>query len=216
MKKSAIILTILILAVSCSKSEDAFHGSGRSSSEIGRIYMLGIINDIVVDNLQQMENALFISERDGTGASFDKGGKALTDDGAVWTLTREGSALKGLTITRQSEDTWLMERKGDYPILDVVYPTNYKMTVVKGESQTASHYNWDVTITGDRTEKEGYSCRFSSDGVLKFSYEKGNTSDWDKCQGYLMMSVKKNNEAVDEACLVLDGGQYDAVFRRVL
>lgn len=215
MKKTVILLAIL-LAASCSKNYDAFSGSGRSTSETGRMYMIGIVNDVVVDNLQQLESALFISERGADALSFNTGGKKLTDEGAVWTLTREGSVFNGLKITRTGENSWEMERSGEYPILGVIYPTSYKISVVRGSSKNASHYDWDVSLNGKRTEKEGYACAFSSDGVLSFTYEKGNTADWNSCKGYLMMSVTKNNKAVDEACLVLDGGESEAAFRRLL
>ena len=219
MKKVLTVLAFLCLILSCSKYYDyvegGFNGSGRSGNGSCRTYMLGIVNDLVVDNLQQIENALFISERETNSMSFDMGGKALTEEGAVWILKRENSSLSGLKITCKGKDTWLMERSGDYPILSSTYPTEYSMTVVRSKGEIESHYNWDVTLNGKRNEKEGYACSFSSDGPLKFTYVSGSTSNWSSCTGYLMMSVTKNSTLVDEACLILNGGEYDAVLRRL-
>ena len=220
MKKIIILLSLLAGVVSCQKYyegiDDSFQGSGRSENNtVGRNYMIGIVNDLIVDNLLQMENALFINDRGGNTISCNTGGKSLTEEGAEWTMTRSNSSLNGLIIKYKGENSWFLERTGDYPILDVEYPTNYKMTVTKSDGPNSDHYNWDVVIVGDRIERNGYSCSFYSDGVMKFTYTKGYYF-WNECKGYLMMSVKKNNEAVDDACLVLDGGENEAVFRRVL
>ena len=224
MKKTCLfILIVAVLAAACSKG-DSYDGSlsgGHASSPTAyspaRAYMLRIADDLVTENLDMLENALYLNRLGTTSGStgFKTGGADLETPGTSWEVTREGN-LKGLTLTHAAAaDTWILQQKGDYTLGGDTYATSYTLSAVRKEAfeGAESHFSWVVTLEGSRTEQQGYSCTFVTYGAI--SYQAATTSQW-RTSGVLGMTVYKKGTAIDRATLTIKGNNYEAEFRNGL
>ena len=157
--------------------------------------------------MQAMEYAIIADNVSGALASgFSSNGKGINETGAVWTVLSFKN-LSGTVIKKGEEkDTWTLTREGDYPILSNEYPTEYTITLTKTGNINESHFNWEVSVQGFRTERGGYECTFNSDGKILFTGV-DNPKGWDNCKGSLFMFVTKYGKVVDKCCLICDGGR---------
>ena len=224
MNKKTILLCLALplLLLSCSKGynigEEYYNGSNPGNKNAGRSYMLQLANDLVIDNLKTLENALY-ADRLGAApgeesASYDKGGKSLREKGAVWTVTYQGG-LVGLVITALGEDTWRLEWDGEYDLGGNAYPTKYTLTATcLEEMQQKSHFDWAVELDGTRTEREGYSCHFWTKKTLWYEVMDRSYAGWYSCNGLLVMIVQKNGKGLDSSSLELRGTPNEAQYRR--
>lgn len=215
MKKLIYLTLVLGALASCTKgyNESSFNGSGRVSGSQGRVYMLGIANDLVVDNLQVLENALYADLLASGGAvSYETGGKSLRTPGAEWKV-KYLDGYKGLSLKCLGEDSWTLRYEGDYLLGSNTYPTRYTLTARSAVKEKENHYDWDVTLDGYRTEKGGYSCHFWTDSPLRYQSD-GEIRGWSNCFGVLMMTVYKDGQGIDGTMLELNGPLSSANFHQ--
>ena len=81
------------------------------------------------------------------------------------------------------------------------------------------HYNWKVTLTGERVEREGYSCQVNTPVPLQYQVGVGSqqtAKGWNMMYGTLTMNVYKNGNLVDLCELVFNGVPYNAKYTRGL
>ena len=204
------------LFTACSKADadDAFGGHTDSFDEV-RDYMTAIADELVTQNLQELETALSASQNDGMARYFYKtNGKALTEDGAVWTVTREG-VLYGLVISKYAgqENCWTLVFDGDFKLNGYTYPTKYTMTVTAADASISPHRSWNVVIAGERHEEDGYNCTFQSDGTI--SYPALSEDKLWNAYGYLLMTVFEGKKQIDKVVMQLKGGKSDSVVAHI-
>lgn len=211
-----ICLVAVLFCSACSKddADDAFGGYTEPSDQV-LDYMTNLANKLVTLNLQELETALSASQADGMGRYFYRtNGKALTEEGAVWTLTREGD-LYGLVISRYAgqDNCWTMAFDGDFKLDRYSYPTAYTMTVTAADASVAAHRSWDVVLVGERHEKEGYWCAFASDGPIQYR-SLSEDKLWN-AYGYLLMTVYEDDTKIDRVVMQLKGGKSDSVIAHI-
>lgn len=222
MKKNNALcwLALPFLLLSCTKGyidEDvSYTGTGIGNGG-GRTYMLLITNDLVVDNLKTLENALYADQlgiSPDKSVSYDTGGKSLREKGAVWTL-KYMSGFEGLRMTALGEDSWLLEWDGDFDLGNNTYPTRYALTATCRDDMTQlSHFDWEVALDGTRTERDGYACHFWTENPLWYEVQGKSDEYWSSCTGLLVMEVTKNGKSIDGSTLQMKGYPSDAIYRR--
>ena len=215
-------LALPFLFLACSKGydvgEEYYSGSTHGNSGVGRLYMLNIADALVIDNLKTLENALYADHLGGSStedsASYEKGGKSLRTQGATWKVTYL-SGLVGLTITADGDNSWTMRWDDDMDLDGNTYPTKYTLTATCTEDMSQkSHFNWEVTLDGSRTEREGYACHFWTRAPLLYEVQGASDARWASCTGILFMEVSKNGKGVDGCTLQLQGPMSNALYRR--
>lgn len=180
---------------SCAYHYDCDFGSfsGSNSRIDGPIhaYMLGLSDDLVVDNLKEMER-------------FLSSGQDAWTTGSTYTAGRDNN-VKGAVIEKDAADSvWTIRNKTNYPLLGTKYPTDYSMTVRMLPCETSDYHDWKVTIDGTRQEKEGYGCRFRTDDGLQYKVS-GTSYAWRECFGKLRMETCKGEKKLDEYIIILNG-----------
>lgn len=211
MKRFYTIFMIAILAVvACSKEdnidpEDALGGHSEPDSALAS-YMLDIANDIVAGSLEELEDALAVGTGSGLARYFyTTNGLALTETGAIWTVQRDGE-LYGLQMTCLGETlTWRLDFGGKLKINGYSYPTEFSIVAKASDPTQTGHRSWNVSLTGDRTEKDGFTCHFASDGLLE--YRALSTSALWGAYGYVVLDVYENRIHVDKVVMELRGGK---------
>lgn len=236
MKKTIFCIFAALALVSCTREYDKaeWSGSYNYGEYAGREYMMCVADNLIVDNLKQMEAAIFIdSISSETSSRFDTGRKSIWASDAEWTVTNEDSGvLEGLKLKKAAADsTWTLSRKGKYPFgyynstmsdesLPNFYDTDYEMDVrmicaAEGKGME-DHYFWAVTLKKcERTEDKGYSSKIYSTGA-PIEYTEGGFCAWDLCYGTLMMEVYKGGTLIDKARLQLIGTQGASAYIRNL
>lgn len=209
-------LAAATLCAACSKADpdDAFGGYKEPSDRV-KDYMTFIADQLITQNLQELETALSASQDGGLGRYFYKtNGKVLTEDGAVWTVTREGS-LYGLVISKvDGQKSWNLSFDGDFTF-DYVdsYRTTYTLQATAADASVAAHRSWDVSLNGERHEKEDFWCSFSSDGTI--SYPALSEDKLWNAYGYLLMTVFEGEKQIDKVVMQLKGGKSDSVVAHI-
>lgn len=191
MKKTLYILAAAVLALcSCSKgSTSIVGGHDNYSYTAGGRYMMYIADDLVAGALEDLEMALDMGKTEITWAS----------------------RFNGMTIVKDSENTWLLSYEGPFAFDGQSYQTSFTMTATKANE--LKHANWNTSIVGQRVEREGYRCTFESVGNI--SYQVLNTNKgWDALYGRLSMLVYRNNEKKDGCILEFNGAPSQATFLR--
>ena len=205
MKKIAFIILTVALA-SCAKI-DYYGGSEERGSSIAENYLLIMATDLLPDYLIALESSLSYDTYgyylNASGQSdYETGGKSIRVPGNSWTVSSKHK-VSGLSITCKGNDTWDLYREGPYKFFnnekDDGYTTMCKMTAQIIGEVAAGHYNWKVTFTGGRTEREGYSCTFESSPLLEYTCTDAKSYAWDYCNGSATLVVNKNGEKVDMA-----------------
>lgn len=241
MKKTIFLLFAIFSLSGCAKyfNDNEWSGSYDYGENAGRIYMLNVANNLIVDNLKHMEIALFVdANSSGTSGRFSYTGDIWTA-GSEWTVTERDSYLTGLKIVKTAEDsTWTISRSGGYPFgYSYPYghhyfgydgapePSNYFHTVYEMEirmlpdhssAKSPDHNPWRVSLTKfTRTEDKGYSSSLYT-GANYLEYTGGSLGGWSECHGILFMEVYKDKKLIDKARLQLDGGQGSGSYIRNL
>lgn len=218
MKKIAIILLGILLITSCKKdffSTDEWGGTYDYAEMAGCDYMLCVADNLIVDNLKQMETALFIESQGSTSSTRFVFNGSIWTVGNEWKVSDKSSLLPGMSIKRVAADsTWTLSRKGKYSFSGYDFDTDYEMDIrmhpdTSGRA-TGDHFWWDVTLKKcNRTEDKGYRSEITTPAgsVLEYSY--GTMGRWAYCYGVLGMKVYKDDELIDVARLQINGGRYN-------
>lgn len=178
-------------------------------------YMTAIADNLVCDNLRELESALKVSASGGLGKYFyDTNDKALTDDGASWTVKKECN-VTGLKIEKVSGvAAWKMTYSGKYSFSNNEYDTAITINAEQEDPTATGHQSWNVTIEGTRTEEEGYSCAYTTDGT-PIQYKSFGEGTYWNAYGYLMMTVFKDGTQIDKVVMELAGGKSDSSMVRL-
>ena len=200
---------VLLLATACHKAdEDAFGGNFSAEGNPVREYMLSLADELVASALEELEEALGYDEQSAASQAFYDMKGDLKQPGGIWVLRRE-SLMKGLVLRMLEEEVWVLDFDGDLLLSIDTYPTSFTIRAERIDAQNP-HTDWKVTLQGQRTERNGYSCTFSSDGPI--SYEVLFTDRLWQAFGSLQMDVFKDNTLVDKAFLSLRGPRSAAAF----
>ena len=219
MKKTFyILLGILLMAVSCKKDDffgNEWSGTYDSSEYAGYEYMLRIADNLIVDNLKQIETAIFVQNTStgNTSTRFNRSG-SIWDSDCKWVVTHRGGALEGLEITRAAADsTWTLKREGKYDLgygdesnFDTKYEMDVRMMRDTSSRASTDHFWWLVTLKEcTRTENDDYVAKFATLPGKSLEYVYGSFCSWNYCYGVLTMQVFKGTEVLDVARLQLNG-----------
>lgn len=227
MKKYLIIAATALLAASaCTKGyeavDDGVGGRTNANNRDARSYMMSVADNLVTDALDELEMGLLVQDNGrGTSGHFDISGGSLLANGVAWTVIADDSLLKGLTLKCTGASTWTLTYTGDYSLLGERYPVDFTLVAAQGTLIKGHHYNWNVTLAGDRTEREGYRCKFSTDGLVKYQVAMeqdvpANYPGWNKVDGSFLMEIYKETKLVDVWQLDFAGYPSDAQFTRSL
>ena len=193
MKKIIYLFAAAVLALSsCSKGADIVGGGyDYYYYSPGGEYMMHIADDLIAGALEDLEIASQMGKTEITWAS----------------------RFTGMQIVQAEENVWHLNFKGPFAFDDKSYQTVFTMSATKLNEE--EHADWDVIITGTRTEREGYRCSFESLGAITYR-AMGTTTGWDYLFGRLSMIVY-NNEGKKDGCLMhFDGAPSRAQFIRGL
>ena len=220
MKRLLFVFALAATLCACSKESynDEFTGSFSYNTSAGSNYLQTIADELLVDNMRALENALefnsFGSVSNSRTSSYHSNGKNLWEPGAEWTVNAVTS-IKGVKISKDAADsTWTMTRDDDYSLSGHSYPTTYSITLRmhKGEN---FHFDWEVSAQGTRTESKGYGCKFWTDGPI--NYQTANSGyNWSMAFGTIWMEVNCEEEIVDRAFIRYNGSTSDFRYMRGL
>lgn len=193
MKKILYLFAAAVLALSsCMKGDDDIVGGhGGYTNTPGGQYMMHIADDLMAGALEDLEIALELGKTEVTWAS----------------------RLSGMTIVKADENVWHLSFEGPFAFDDNSYQTAFTITATMLNEE--KHADWDVTITGTRTEREGYRCSFESLGAITYKALYTN-SGWDMLYGRLSMLVYNKDGKKDGCLLTFDGAPSRAQFVRGL
>jgi hypothetical protein len=192
MKKILYVFAAAVLALSsCTKGADIVGGYDYYEYTLGGQYMKHIADDLMAGALENLEIAIDLGKTEVTWASH----------------------FSGMTIQKADENVWHLSFEGPFAFDEKTYQTAFVMTATKLNEE--KHADWDVTITGSRTEREGYRCTFESLGTITYKAlytEQG----WDMLYGRLSMLVFNKDTKKDGCMLTFDGAPSQAHFVRGL
>ncbi len=222
MKRILFAAAILASLCACSRNsydtDSEFTGTFSYNTTAGSNYLQEIATGLLVDNMRALENALefnsFGSVSNSRTSAYHSNGKDLWQAGAEWTVSAVTS-IKGVKITKvEADSTWTMTRSGNYAIGSNSYPTEYSITLRmhKGEG---FHYNWGLTASGTRTERDGYGCRFWTDGTVDYLIGQ-SVYNWADAVGTIWMQVNCGEEVVDKSFIRYNGSTSDFRYMRGL
>jgi len=192
MKKILYLFAAAVLALSsCSKGADIVGGYDYYMYSPGREYMMNIADDLTAGALEDLEIAIDMGKTEITWASH----------------------FTGMKIVQAQENVWHLNFKGPFAFDGNSYETVFTMSATKLNEE--KHADWDVIITGTRTEREGYRCAFESLGVI--TYKALNTNNgWDYLFGRLSMIVYNKDGKKDGCLMQFEGAPSQAQFVRGL
>lgn len=191
MKKTLYILAAAVVALcSCSKGASFVGGHDNYSYTVGGKYMMHIADDLMAGALENLEIALDMGKTEITWASH----------------------FSGMTIIKDTGNTWKLSYEGPFAFDGVSYPTSFAMTVTRLNEN--KHADWDVIITGKRTEREGYSCQFESVGAITYRCTMLSNTGWNMLYGRLSMIVYDRYGKQDGCLLEFNGSPSQATFLR--
>ena len=217
MKTRYLILSLAaaLLCSACAKDDasDAY-GGYKDPFDGVRDYLTGIADELITQNLQELETALVSSSEEISRYFYEKNGKELTEDGAVWTVTRDG-VLKGLVISKvNGQNSWKLDFDGDFSLNSHNYRTSYTMTATAADASISPHRSWNVTIDGQRHEKEDFWCEFHNDGGA-LEYKSLSENKYWNAYGFLLMTVYDGKKQIDKVVMQLKGGKSDSVIAHI-
>lgn len=220
MKKIIIIAAALLCIAGCSKhySPNGYEivGGGEYYANLPtKEYMMAIVDDMVTDGLEELETAFKIEEiGNPTSLRFDISAGSILTEGVIWKITGQERALKGMTLKNIGSDTWELAYDGLYSLLGEIYPVNFIMKAKRGSLITGNHYNWGVTLSGNRTEREGYSCTYATNNTVLYMCTQDNTVGWNYLEGTYTLTVILNEQPIDLWSMVFKGNLSDTEFSR--
>ena len=194
MKKILYILAAATLALSsCTRGSDSdiVGGSTVGTQTLGGRYMMHIADNLMAGALENLELALELGKTEITWASH----------------------FTGMTLQKQADKTWQLSYSGPFAFDGQSYPTSFTMTATRLNDE--KHADWEVSITGERTERESYSCRFESLGAITYRTTYSNNG-WNMLYGRLSMVVYNQQGKKDGCLLQFDGAPSQAKFVRGL
>lgn len=226
MKKISLIVLAVLLLGSCSRdflgSDNEWSGTYSGSEYAGYEYMMCVADNLIVDNLKQMEIALYVESQGSTSSTRFKFNGSIWTVGNEWTVAEKNRSLAGLKIKRAAADsTWTLSRNGKYSFNGNEFDTDYEMDV-RMHPDTSSrasndHFWWDVTLKKcNRTEDMGYRSEITTPTGTVLEYTYGSMGGWAYCYGVLGMRVFKDEELVDVCRLQLTGNRYNNPYLRNL
>ena len=193
MKKILYLFAAAVLALSsCSKGADIVGGGyDYYYYAPGGEYMMHIADDLMAGALEDLEIACEMGKTEVTWAS----------------------RFTGMKIVQAEEKVWHLSFEGPFAFDDKSYQTSFTMTATK--LNEANHADWEVTITGNRTEREGYRCTFESLGAITYRVL-GTSTGWDYLMGRLSMIVYNKDVKKDGCLMHFEGAPSQAQFVRGL
>ena len=193
MKKFLYLFAAAVMALSaCSKGDnDIVGGHDSYYYSPGGEYMMQIADDLMAGALEDLEIACEMGKTEITWAS----------------------RFTGMKIVQAEENVWHLSFEGPFDFDGKSYQTTFAMTATKLNEE--DHADWDVTITGNRTEREGYRCSFESLGAITYRVLYTN-SGWDYLLGRLSMIVYNKDGKKDGCLMYFDGAPSQAQFVRGL
>ena len=220
MKKIAYIVAAVIGLAGCTKSYspngyEIVGGKEYYSGYPAMEYIMAIADDMITDVLGELETAFSVEEM-GANASvrFDKSAGSILTEGITWKVIGRDRALKGMTVKNIGSDTWEMSFEGPYELNGYVYPVYFILKAKRGSQIEGNHYNWGITINGNRTEREGYSCTYSSKSTVIYQCTKDNKVGWNEVEGTYILTVYLNDTPVDMWAIEYNGIPSEAKFTR--
>lgn len=220
MKKLFIIAAAFLCLASCTKqygySETVIvGGSEYRATYPAREYLMSIADNMVTDVLGELETALKV---DGNSSSlrFDMSAGSILQENVTWTVVSKERELKGMTLKNIGGDTWEMRFQGPYTLSGELYPVSFIMKAKRGTAATDNHYNWAVNLNGNRTEREGFSCSYSTSNPFLYICKDGNTIGWNSLEGSYFLTVFRGSDAIDQWQMEFNGSIRDADFSRGL
>ena len=123
------------------------------------------------------------------------------------------SRFSGMKIEKVSDNKWNLNFSGLFAFDNSSYQTEFTMTATSLNEN--KHANWEVTISGNRSEREGYRCTFESLGAITYQTLGGETG-WSQLFGRLSMLVFDKDGKKDGCLLQLAGAPSQAQFVRGL
>ncbi|MBO4466268.1 MAG: hypothetical protein J5748_06315 [Bacteroidales bacterium] len=210
-------ICILVASVSSCAKDDPADAFGTEISTASPLvgYMNNFAEEIVSESLKILESALRTSSDGGIKMLFyETNNLALTVDGSVWKVKREGD-LKGLTISKVAgENAWTLTYSGGVEFTGGTYPTDFTVKAIQKDPAAEGHQNWDILIDGTRTEENGYSCEFTSMNYLIECKALTQDNLWNAF-GYIVMTVYKDGNQIDQIVMELAGGRSDSSVVRI-
>lgn len=192
MKKIFYLFAAAVLALSsCTKGADIVGGHDSYLFSPGGNYMMNIADDLMAGALENLEIACEMGKTEVTWAS----------------------RFSGMKIVQAQDNVWHLSFKGPFAFDDRSYETAFSMAATKLNDE--KHADWEVTITGYRTEREGYRCTFESVGTITYK-ALGTSSGWDYLSGRLSMIVYNKDGKKDGCLMYFDGAPSQAQFVRGL
>jgi len=225
MKKYIVILAAaLAVFSSCSKREsDGAIGDKSKDNVYARAYMMCIVDNLATDILNLFEDALEVNaDYHHRTTQFDFSGWDFCTPGTIWTVKPYPNPLQGLMMECIGENRWSAIYNGDYVFGDSsCFPTNISMTLERGaESGQKGHFNWNITLEGNRTEDNGYSCLFRTDAVVSYGVSdriSSSNGGWDVLTGIYYLEVMKDGKVADYWKFEMNGSSaYSGKFSRGL
>lgn len=220
MKKIVIIAAALACLAGCSKhySPNGYEivgGNEYYAYSPTKEYMMAIVDNMVTDALEELETAFKVEGLgNSTSIRFDISAGSILDQNVVWKVTGQERALLGMTIKNIGSDTWEMAYDGPYSLLGETYPVNFIMKAKRGSLITGNHYNWGVTLSGNRTEREGYSCTYATNNTVLYMCTQDNTVGWNHLEGSYSLTVILNGQPIDLWAMIFKGKLSDTEFTR--
>ena len=136
-------------------------------------------------------------------------GEKITSSSEIETV-----AEISMTIKNIGSDTWEMAFEGPYTLLGDTYPVNFIMKAKRGSLISGNHYNWGVTLSGNRTEREGYSCTYATNNTVLYMCTQGNTVGWNYLEGAYSLTVILNRQPIDLWAMIFKGNLSNTEFTR--
>ena len=198
MKKIFLFTIALIGMLSCSRDYDyidrGFDGNTSYTGAYTRAYIQQISDNLIIQNLQALESVIALDVNN------------IWKVGNEYTYNKELD-IQGVVIRKtEADSTWTLTRIGDYPINGIKYPTEYVITAKMSVGKSGpNHYDWTMTMEGQRTEDHGFACSFSSDGAIKYNSSPYSYNKWSSIYGTILLFVTKDGTQIDKAMLEFIG-----------
>lgn len=219
MKKTIILIMAALALASCNKSynnnpNDIVGGASYKSSSAARNYLMSIADGLVTDALGELESAFWVQGvSQGESTHFDTRQGSILDENVTWRVKGGDRALYGMTLKNIGSETWELSYQGSYTLRGESYPVSFILKAKRGAVIKNDHYNWAVTLNGNRTERKGYACSFKTNATVLYMCSGNNTTGWNYLDGSFMLTVIKNDKDIDLWVMEFDGSPSSAEFR---